>query len=61
MGKCLAGTDGCFWCGNKGYNIRGFPKIKEKWKEFNQAPKGGVDWSPPKRNRFYSLRSRGED
>ena len=36
-GKCLAGTDGCFACGNKGHKMRYFPKFKSREKDGNQA------------------------
>ena len=42
-GKCLAGMDGCFGCGNMGHMMRNCPKLKAKGKEVNKSPYGGSD------------------
>ncbi|XP_027772362.1 uncharacterized protein LOC114076856 [Solanum pennellii] len=43
LGRCLAGTYGCFECGNTGHKMRDFPCLKETGKEVNQSPHGGLD------------------
>ena len=35
LGKCLARTEGCFGCGNKGQKMTNYPNLKEKVKEIN--------------------------
>ena len=38
LGRCLAITDCCFACGNKGHKMSDFPNIKATGKDVNQAP-----------------------
>ena len=60
MGECLVGTDKCFRCGKSGHKVMDFPIIKAKGKEGNQAQASGLSSVAPKKNRFYALRSRGD-
>ncbi|KAH0650427.1 hypothetical protein KY284_030339 [Solanum tuberosum] len=54
-GRCLAGRDGCYGCGQSGHMKKDCPKAKATIGEGKQnAPSGGDD-EPPKRNRFYCL------
>lgn len=55
LGKGIAGTDGLFGCSNKGHKMRDIPNLKEKGKEVNEAPQGGLDRNAPKWNCFYAL------
>ena len=48
MGRCLAGMDGCFACGNKGHKMRDIPNTKTRGKEVKQARQGGLDPNAPK-------------
>ena len=41
LGKCLARTNGFFWCRNEGHKMREFPNLKKKGKEVDQSPSGG--------------------
>ncbi|XP_049414695.1 uncharacterized protein LOC125877447 [Solanum stenotomum] len=54
-GRCLAGKDGCYGCGESGHMKKDCPKAKATIGEGKQnAPSGGDD-EPPKRNSFYAL------
>ncbi|XP_049356980.1 uncharacterized protein LOC125821605 [Solanum verrucosum] len=55
LGKCLAGTDGCFGCWSKCHKMRDCPTLKAKGKETNQVAHDGPDPNAPKRNHFYML------
>ncbi|WMV29201.1 hypothetical protein MTR67_022586 [Solanum verrucosum] len=48
-GKCLAGVECCFSCGESGYKMRNCPKAKAKGRE-----------DAPNQNRFYALQARGD-
>ena len=37
LGRCLAGPNGCFACGNKIHKMKDYPNIEERGKEVNQA------------------------
>ncbi|XP_049364344.1 uncharacterized protein LOC125829124 [Solanum verrucosum] len=58
LGKCLAGTDGCFGCGKKGHKMRECPTLSAKGREAKQASYDGTVPIPPNYGRFYALRSR---
>ncbi|XP_015084156.1 uncharacterized protein LOC107027518 [Solanum pennellii] len=58
LGRCLAGKECCFGCGNRGHKIRDCPNLKAKGKEVNQAPHGGTDPNAPMRNHFYALEAK---
>ncbi|XP_049406176.1 uncharacterized protein LOC125869781 [Solanum stenotomum] len=60
LGKCLAGTDGCFECGSKGHKMRDFPTLKAKGKETNQVAHDDLDPNAPKRNHFYILQANND-
>ncbi|XP_015081381.1 uncharacterized protein LOC107025010 [Solanum pennellii] len=53
LGKCLAGKDGYFGCGNKGHNMRDCPVLKAKAKNTNKDPQDGLDPNSQKKNYFY--------
>ncbi|XP_049406077.1 uncharacterized protein LOC125869664 [Solanum stenotomum] len=57
LGKCLAGTDGCFGCGKKGHKMRDCPTLSAKGRDDNQASLDGSDPNAPKRNRFYVVQA----
>ncbi|KAK4707442.1 hypothetical protein R3W88_032989 [Solanum pinnatisectum] len=57
LGKCLAGTDGCFGCGKKGHKMRGFPTLSAQGRESKQASHDVPDHDAPKRNHFYVLQA----
>ncbi|XP_049364118.1 uncharacterized protein LOC125828839 [Solanum verrucosum] len=59
-GKFLDGTDGCFGCGKIGNKMRDSAMIKVQGREGKQAPLSGSNSSAPKKNRFYALKTRGE-
>ncbi|XP_049391573.1 uncharacterized protein LOC125856004 [Solanum stenotomum] len=59
-GKCLVGTDGCFSCGKVGHNMRDYPMLKVKGREYKQAPPSGSNSNAQKQNRSYALQSRGD-
>ncbi|XP_069147114.1 uncharacterized protein [Solanum lycopersicum] len=61
LGKCLVGTNGYFACSSKNHKMRECPKIKEKGKEINQAPQGGLDPNAPKKNPPYGMGARREN
>ncbi|TMW85808.1 hypothetical protein EJD97_022454 [Solanum chilense] len=57
----LAGTNGYFACASKNNKMRECPKIKEKGKDINQAPQGGLDPIAPKKNPPYGMGARREN
>ena len=59
MGKFLVGTDNCFGCGKSGQKVRDFPNVKGQDNGSGQTSVSNVD--APRKNRFYSIRSTGEE
>ncbi|XP_069145474.1 uncharacterized protein [Solanum lycopersicum] len=59
LGECLVGTGIDFSCENSGHKMRGFPNLNSQNKGSFQAQASGSS-DDPKKNRFYTLRSRGE-
>jgi len=59
-GRCVAGTEGCFSCGESGHKIRDCPMIKAKGKEGKQAAPSGSSVNAPKQNKLYALQAQGE-
>uniref|UniRef100_M1DN17 Zinc knuckle family protein n=1 Tax=Solanum tuberosum TaxID=4113 RepID=M1DN17_SOLTU len=59
-GKCLAGRDGCYGCGESGHMKKDCPKAKATIREGKQVSPSGGDDEPPKRNRFYALQSKDD-
>uniref|UniRef100_M1DII3 Gag-pol polyprotein n=1 Tax=Solanum tuberosum TaxID=4113 RepID=M1DII3_SOLTU len=57
-GRCLAGRDGCYGCGDRGHMKKDCPKAKATIREGKQVAPSGGDGEPPKRNRFYALQSK---
>ncbi|WMV58499.1 hypothetical protein MTR67_051884 [Solanum verrucosum] len=57
-GKCLAGRDGCFGCGESSHMKKDCPKAKATIREGNQVACSGGDVEHQKKNRFYALQSR---
>jgi len=67
LGKCLAGTDGCFGCGKKGHKMRDCPTLSAKGREAKQAsnygmvpipPNYGMVPIPPNYGLFYALQAK---
>ena len=58
LGKCHAGTDGCFSSGNMGNKMRDFPNIKARGKEVN---KSSLDPNAPKNNTSYGMGARKDN
>ena len=52
LGRCLAGTDGCFSCGRKVYKMKDLSIIKAKGKVVNQA---SLYPNAPKKNPSYEI------
>uniref|UniRef100_M1D974 Zinc knuckle family protein n=1 Tax=Solanum tuberosum TaxID=4113 RepID=M1D974_SOLTU len=59
-GKCLAGRDGCYGCGESGHMKKDFPKAKATIREGKQVASSCGDDEPLKRNRFYALQSKDD-
>ena len=59
-GDCLKGTDNCSDCAKSGHKVRDFPNERSQDKGSDQAQKSDSNEAPRKK-RFYSLRSRGEE
>ncbi|XP_049378053.1 serine/arginine-rich splicing factor RS2Z33-like [Solanum stenotomum] len=59
-GRCLAGMEGCFSCGESGHVIRNCPKMKAKGTNVKQFALSGSDANAPRKNRFYAHQARGE-
>ncbi|XP_069154505.1 uncharacterized protein [Solanum lycopersicum] len=57
-GRCLAGRDGCYGCGESGHMKKDFPEAKANMREGNSVDPSYKEDGPPKRNRFYALRSK---
>ena len=49
----------CFSCGKSCHKLRDYPNLKSQDKGSGQAQASGSS-DAPKKNRFYALRSRGE-
>ncbi|XP_015075521.1 uncharacterized protein LOC107019613 [Solanum pennellii] len=58
VGDCLVGTGNFIGCGKNGHKVRDFPNLKGKERGDQVQERGSSDG--PKNNRFYALRSRGE-
>ena len=56
---CLKGTYNCFGCGKNGHKVRSYPNVRTQDKGSGHAQASGSSDSP-KKNRFYSLCSRGK-
>ena len=56
----LVGKDGCYGCGESGHMMKDCTKAKANVIEGNQVATNQVEYSPPKRNRFYALSSKGD-
>ena len=55
----LKGTDNFFCGGKSGNKIRDFPNVRGQYKGSGKAQASGSN-EAPKKNHFYTLRSRGE-
>ena len=55
----LRGTDNCFGCGKSGHKVRDCPNVRGQDKGSGKAQASGSS-DAPKKNRFYALRSKGE-
>ncbi|XP_069150268.1 uncharacterized protein [Solanum lycopersicum] len=58
-GDCLKRTDNCFGCGKSGNKVRDCPNVRVQDNGNDQDQASGSNEAPNK-NRFYALRSRGE-
>ena len=56
----MVGRDGCNRCGETGHMMRDCSKGNVNVKEGKQVATTQVEDGPPKRNRFYALRSKGD-
>ena len=59
MGKCLLGMKNCFGCGKSSHLVRDYPMAKTQGRESNQAQTSGLNSDAPKKNHYYTLKSRG--
>ena len=59
-GDYLIGMDNYFSCGKSYHKLKDFPNLKGQDKGSGQAQASGSTVDPPKKNRFSSLRSMGE-
>ena len=58
-GDCLKGMENCFGCGKNGHKVRDCPNVSGQDKGSGQTKASGSN-EAPKKNRFYALRSKGE-
>ena len=58
-GDCLNKTDNCFSCGKTSHKMRDCPNMNIQYKGSGQA-QASASSDALKKNRFYALRSRGE-
>ena len=58
LGVCLVGTRNRFNCGNSGHKMGDGPNFEGSREGWSSLISGSSD--SPKKNRFYALRSRGE-
>ena len=49
-----------YGCGKEGHKFKDFPNVRGQEKGNGRAQSSGPILKPPKRNRFSTLRSRGE-
>ena len=61
MGEFLVGTDNWFSCGKSFHKVRDCSVLKAKGRESNQFQVSSPSSNAPKKNRFYPLRSRGDE
>ena len=58
--ECLVERRNWFRCGKEGYKVSDFPNVKGQEISSNQAQASGSNVDSPRKNCFYTLRSRGE-
>jgi len=67
VGKCLAGSNVCFGCGELGHKIRHCPTVarnegdsRRRSQPYPSSDPIGSGVNAPKKNRFNALQDRGE-
>lgn len=60
IGKCLAGTNGCYGCVNNYEKVINCPTLVSRGREAKQYPSSGLVVGEPKRNHFYWLQANKE-
>ena len=60
MCKCLVGTNNCFGCEKSRHLVKDCPITKNQRRESNQEQTSGLNSYASKKNRFYDLKSLGD-
>ena len=60
VGECIVRTNSFYGCGKGSHIVKDFPNVRRQGKGNGQNQQSDLRSEAPKRNRFYTLKARGE-